>query len=137
MPLRRRNVSFIKTIPDPLHNVQRYADADGFVHNEGDVEVGGFPPYPIGYGAILPKAAECSNLLVPTCLSAAHIAYGSIRMEPVFMVLGQSAATAAVQAMESHTPPHAIGRKALHARLLSDKQVLEWKRGAGGTAEVR
>lgn len=116
------------------HNVQRYVDAEGFVHNEGDVEVGGFPPYPIGYGALLPKAGECSNLLVPTCLSATHIAYGSIRMEPVFMVLGQSAATAAVQAIASRTPLHGIDRKALNARLLADKQVLEWK--ARGAAEV-
>ncbi len=116
------------------HNVQRYVDADGFVRNEGDVEVGGFPPYPIGYGALLPKAGECSNLLVPTCLSATHIAYGSIRMEPVFMVLAQSAATAAVQAIESRTSLHGIDRKALTARLLTDKQVLEWK--ARGAAEV-
>ena len=82
------------------HNVQRYVDAEGHARNEGDVQVGGFPPYPISYRSIVPKAAECTNLLVPVCLSASHIAYGSIRMEPVFMVLGQSAATAAVQAIE-------------------------------------
>ena len=77
------------------HNVQRYVGPDGTVVNEGDVQVGGFSPYAISYRSIVPKKAECENLLVPVCLSASHIAYGSIRMEPVFMVLGQSAATAA------------------------------------------
>src|SRR6266566_8425004 len=77
------------------HNCRRIVK-NGNVENEGDVQVGGFPPYPISYRAIVPKAAECENLLVPICLSATHIAYGSIRMEPVFMILGQSAATAAV-----------------------------------------
>src|ERR1700704_535483 len=82
------------------HNIQRYVTKDGHVLNEGDVQVGGFPPYPIAYRSLVPKAAECTNLLVPVCLSASHIAYGSIRMEPVFMVLGQSAATAAALAID-------------------------------------
>jgi ribulose 1,5-bisphosphate synthetase/thiazole synthase len=77
------------------HNCQRIV-VNGQVKNEGNVEVGGFGPYPIAYGSIVPKAAECTNLFVPVCLSATHIAYGSIRMEPVFMVLAQSSATAAV-----------------------------------------
>ena len=81
------------------HNTQRYVDAQGHARNEGDVQVGVAGPYPVSYRSIVPKAAECTNLLVPVCLSASHIAYGSIRMEPVFMVLGQSAATAAVQAV--------------------------------------
>ena len=108
------------------HNVQRYVDADGHARNEGDVQVGGFPPYPIGYRAIVPKAAECANLLVPVCLSATHIAYGSIRMEPVFMVLGQSAATAAVQAIEKNCDVQAIDYSLLREQLLKDKQVLAW-----------
>ncbi|MEZ6082072.1 MAG: FAD-dependent oxidoreductase [Pirellulaceae bacterium] len=61
-----------------------------------------FSPYGIAYGALSPKSSECENLLVPVCLNASHIAFGSIRMEPVFMVLGQSAATAAMQAIETN-----------------------------------
>jgi hypothetical protein len=70
------------------------------VKNEGNVEIGGGLPYPISYRSITPKREQCTNLLVPVCMSASHIAYGSIRMEPVFMVLGQSAAVAASLAME-------------------------------------
>jgi hypothetical protein len=108
------------------HNVQRYVDERGFARNEGDVQVGGFSPYPIAYRSIVPKPAECSNLLVPVCLSASHIAYGSIRMEPVFMVLGQSAATAAAQAIDAKVPVQNLDTKALQARLLADGQILEW-----------
>ncbi len=80
------------------HNCERIV-VNGMVKNEGDVQIGGFPPYPISYRSITPKKSECDNLLVPVCLSASHIAYGSIRMEPVFMVLGQSSAIAAVLAI--------------------------------------
>ncbi|HWB93715.1 MAG TPA: FAD-dependent oxidoreductase [Puia sp.] len=83
------------------HNCQRIV-VNGMVKNEGDVQIGGFPPYPISYRAIVPKRNDCSNLLVPVCLSASHIAYGSIRMEPVFMELGQSAAIAAGLAIDNH-----------------------------------
>ncbi|MFT5886070.1 MAG: hypothetical protein ACI9IP_002534, partial [Arcticibacterium sp.] len=75
------------------HNAQRYVTVEGNVQNEGDVGVRPDRPYAIDYGAIVPKETECSNLLVPVCLSSTHIALGSIRMEPVFMILGQSAAT--------------------------------------------
>lgn len=108
------------------HNTQRYVDENGHAKNEGDVQVRGFPPYPISYRAIVPKASECSNLLVPVCLSASHIAFGSIRMEPVFMVLGQSAATAAAQAIDQNKPVQKIDGEALRKRLLEDGQVLEW-----------
>ncbi|RYY25941.1 MAG: FAD-dependent oxidoreductase [Chitinophagaceae bacterium] len=84
------------------HNCQRLV-VNGMVKNEGNVEIGGFGPYPIAYGSIIPKETECTNLFVPICLSASHIAYGSIRMEPVFMVLAQSAAVAAVQAIDAKT----------------------------------
>jgi hypothetical protein len=94
------------------HNCQRMV-VNGMVKNEGDVQVGGFGPYPVSYRAILPKAAECSNLLVPVCLSASHIAYGSIRMEPVFMALAQSAATAAVTALNNRLPLHQVNTVAL------------------------
>jgi len=106
------------------HNTQRYVNADGFVRNEGNVEVGGFPPYPISYRALVPKRAECENLLVPVCLSASHIAYGSIRMEPVFMVLGQSAATAAALAIDARVPVQSVDYRKLAARLAADRQVL-------------
>ena len=108
------------------HNVQRYVGEDGFVHNEGDVQVGGFSPYPIDYGAILPQRIQCGNLLVPVCLSATHMAFGSIRMEPVFMVLGQSAATAAMHAVQQNTSLHEIDFQKLQNKLTDDGQVLVW-----------
>jgi len=106
------------------HNVQRYVTAAGHVRNEGDVEVNPGGPYLISYRAIRPKPGQCPNLLVPVCLSSSHIAYGSIRMEPVFMILGQSAATAAVQALEAGRPVQDIDYPKLRARLERDGQVL-------------
>jgi hypothetical protein len=108
------------------HNCRRLIK-DGHVENEGDVQVGGFPPYRISYRAIIPKAAECENLLVPVCLSASHISYGSIRMEPVFMILGQSAASAAVLAMKKGDSLQKVDYRELKERLLSDKQILTWE----------
>jgi hypothetical protein len=107
------------------HNCQRLAK-QGRAENEGDVQVGGFPPYPIAYRAIVPRAGECENLLVPVCLSATHIAYGSIRMEPVFMILGQSAATAAALALDTKQPLQRLDYPKLRARLLADRQILQW-----------
>jgi hypothetical protein len=106
------------------HNCLRYVTPEGSVQNEGDVQVGGFKPYPISYRSIVPKAEECSNLLVPVCLSSSHISYGSIRMEPVFMILGQSAATAATIAIDANASVQDIDYETLQAKLLADGQVL-------------
>lgn len=108
------------------HHVQRYVDKNGSVRNEGDVQVKS-RPYPISYRSIRPKAAECENLLVPVCMSASHIAYGSIRMEPVFMVLGQSAATAAVFAIEERKPVQEVDYTKLKTRLEADRQTLDFE----------
>lgn len=108
------------------HNVQRYITKEGFVRNEGDIQIG-TRPYPISYRSITPKAGECSNLLIPICLSASHIAYGSIRMEPVFMVMGQSAGTAAVIAIETGRDLQQIDYAKLKERLLADGQVLDFE----------
>ena len=104
------------------HNCQRYITADGFVQNEGDVGVGTKGPYRISYGSIVPKLNECRNLLVPVCVSSSHIAFGSIRMEPVFMILGQSAATAAALAIDEGVAVQEIDYAPLRARLLADGQ---------------
>lgn len=125
-------------VPDPVgmgsygmdsHNIQRYVaiDEDGraVVRNEGDVQVPTGGAYPIGYRALLPKKEECSNLLVPVCVSCSHIAYGSIRMEPVFMILGQSAAAAAVLSIDAGVDPADLSYESLERRLRQDGQVLE------------
>ncbi len=101
------------------HNIQRLV-VNGMVRNEGNVEEPVPSPFPIAYRSIIPKAAECKNLLVPVALSASHIAYGSIRMEPVFMVLGQSAAVAAVLAIDKKQPVQQVDVKALKASLKAD-----------------
>jgi len=98
------------------HNAERLV-VNGLVKNEGDVQIGGFGPYPISYRSITPKADECTNLLVPVCLSASHIAYGSIRMEPVFMMLGQSAAVAACMAIDGKCAVQQINVQKLQAEL--------------------
>jgi hypothetical protein len=106
------------------HHVQRYV-VNGHARNEGDVQVGGFRPYPISYRSMVPREGQCENLFVPVCLSASHIAYGSIRMEPVFMVLGQSAATAASLAIDSGSTVQRVDYAELRNRLLADEQILE------------
>jgi hypothetical protein len=107
------------------HNVQRYVTVEGFVQNEGDIGVSTQGPYQIAYGSIVPPAGQCENLLVPVCLSSSHIAFGTIRMEPVFMILGQSAATAAALALDGNVPVQSLDYQQLRARLLADGQVLE------------
>lgn len=120
--------------PDPIgmgsynmdsHNVQRYVDERGFARNEGDIQINPGGPYQISYRAIVPPEDQATNLLVPVCLSSSHIAYGSIRMEPVFMILGQSAATAASMAIDDRSSVQFVDYEALRGRLLADGQVLE------------
>ena len=108
------------------HNVQRYVSSDGYVRNEGDIQVSPGGPYRISYRALRPKASECTNLLVPAALSSSHIAYGSIRMEPVFMILGQSAATAACLSIDAGITVQALDYAKLRERLIADGQVLEY-----------
>lgn len=107
------------------HNCERIV-VDGKVRNEGDVQIGPPRPYPISYRSIVPKEPECANLFVPVALSCTHIAYGSIRMEPVFMVLGQSAGTAAAMAIDENISVQKVDYAKLKERLIADKQKLAW-----------
>lgn len=111
------------------HNVQRHIVTDekgkAHVRTEGDVQVHPGAPYPIDYGAIIPKKQECENLLVPVAVSASHIAFGSIRMEPVFMILGQSATTAAILALDRNQAVQDLSYQSLKEQLLADGQVLQ------------
>ena len=119
--------------PDPVgmgsygidsHNIQRYITPEGYVQNEGDIGVSTNGPYQIAYGALVPRKGQADNLFVPVCVSSTHIAFGSIRMEPVFMILGQSAATAAVLAMDGKMAAQDVPYARLRNRLMQDKQVL-------------
>ncbi len=122
-----------KAVPGPVgmgsytldsHNAQRYVTPEGFAQNEGDIGVK-CPPYAIAYSSLVPKEGECQNLLVPVCVSSSHIAFGSIRMEPVFMILGQSAATAAALAIDGDLSVQQVPYEKLREQLLKDGQVLE------------
>lgn len=129
-----------REVPEPVgmgsytvdsHNVQRYVKPDGFVQNEGDIGVKTPQPYSVSYRSLIPKREECENLLVPVCVSSSHIAYGSIRMEPVFMILGQSAATAAAIAIDDKISVQEVDYKKLEEQLHRDKQRLTLKDSAG------
>lgn len=122
-----------RPVPSPIgmgsytmdsHNVQRYVTAEGFVQNEGDLGVHPHDPYQISYGSIVPQKEECTNLFVPVAVSSSHIAYGSIRMEPVFMILGQSAATAACISIDEEIDVQSVQYEKLKELLLSKGQVL-------------
>lgn len=113
----------LATYPMDIHAVRRVFH-EGKLYNEGFGEGSG-KPAPVGYGAIVPKASECENLFVTFALSASHAAFGSIRMEPVFMVTSQSAATAAVLAIDDGVPVQAVDYAKLKTRLLADKQILD------------
>ena len=107
------------------HPAQRYVDVNGFVKNEGNVEAHVSAPFPISYKSIIPKKSEATNLFIPVCLSSSHIAYGSIRMEPVFMVLGQSAAIAASIAIDKNVQIQEVSYPELRAALIKNQQILK------------
>ena len=122
-----------REVPEPVgmgsytvdsHNVQRYVKPDGYVQNEGDIGVSTATPYSISYRSLIPRKEECQNLLVPICVSSSHIAYGSIRMEPVFMILGQSAATAASLAIDEEVSVQEVPYEKLRQQLERDDQRL-------------
>lgn len=122
-----------KVVPRPVgmgsyhldsHNAQRIVGPNGYVQNEGDIGVKPKEPYRISYGTIIPKKSDCTNLLVPVCVSSSHTAFGSIRMEPVFMILGQSAATAAAMAIDEKSAVQDLTFEVLEQRLKQDGQVL-------------
>jgi hypothetical protein len=108
------------------HNVQRYVTTAGYLQNEGDIGVAAPKPYQISLGSILPEKDECRNLLVPVCVSCSHIAFGSIRMEPVFMILGQSAGTVASLALKNKKDVHDLTYAEIRKQLVADGQILEF-----------
>ncbi|NLN31586.1 MAG: FAD-dependent oxidoreductase [Bacteroidales bacterium] len=108
------------------HHTQRYVTPEGWVQNEGDIGVHAPRPYQIALGSLLPKQEECSNLIVPVCVSCSHIAFGSIRMEPVFMILGQSAGTIASMAIDRNKDIHDLSYNEIREKLLSNGQILEY-----------
>ena len=105
------------------HHVERVMH-NGQIANEGGFEKGIKSSYPVSYRSIVPKRSECSNLFVPVALSSSHVAFGSIRMEPVFMVLGQSAATAAAQAIDDGCAVQDVDYAKLSKTLEKDGQIL-------------
>ncbi|SHO62509.1 FAD-dependent oxidoreductase [Algoriphagus zhangzhouensis] len=132
--MTEHDVLGVKEVPQPVgmgsysldsHNTQRFVTPGGFVQNEGDIGVHPKQPYSISYGTLIPKKDEVSNLLVPVCVSSSHTAFGSIRMEPVFMILGQSAAAAASLSIDQKIAVQDLEYEALRKVLLEEKQVLE------------
>lgn len=132
--MTQKHCEGIEVVPDAVgmaaygmdsHHTQRFVNSHGNVSNEGNVEAHVKGPYPISYQSIVPKKTECSNLIVPVCVSATHIAFGSIRMEPVFMVLGQSAATIASLAIDESMAVQDLNYDKLRQQLLEQKQVLK------------
>lgn len=108
------------------HNIQRYVTPEGFVQNEGDFGVPTDSPYQIDLGSIIPKKEDCLNLLVPVCVSCTHIAFGSIRMEPVFMILGQSAGTIASMAIDKKVNITDLTYDEIKSQLEKDGQILKY-----------
>ncbi|MGH9619067.1 MAG: FAD-dependent oxidoreductase [Bryobacteraceae bacterium] len=107
------------------HNSQRYVQADGTVQNEGDTEVPAIP-YQISYRVLLPKSGECGNLLVPVCTSATHVGYGTLRLEPVYMIMGEAAGVAAAMAIDGHSSVQKIDTGKLAGKLQGQGAVMTW-----------
>lgn len=110
------------------HDVKYFASAEGFLVTDGGLYGKVEEPYPVSYQAIVPSRSECENLLVPVCLSASHAAYGSIRVEPTYMILGQSAATAACLAIKHNVAVQDVPYHVLRKHLLADGQILDWSK---------
>ena len=115
----------LASYPLDSHGVTLYVDETGLLHRERGFIVGGVTPFPISYRSLRPKAGECENLLVVSCLSASHAAYGSVRMEPVFMMVGHAAGAAANIAIEKGVSVQNVPYAALREVLLKEKQILE------------
>jgi hypothetical protein len=129
--MTQKNCEGIEIVEDPVgmaaygmdsHHVNRYINSRGYVSNEGNVEAPVNAPFPISYRSIVPKKEECNNLIVPVCLGATHIAFGSIRMEPVFMILGQSSALIACLAIDGDMAVQDLDYKTLKNELIRQGQ---------------
>ena len=118
------------------HNVQRYVTPEGYVQNEGDIGVSTHGPYQIALGAIQPKPDQATNLIVPVAVSSSHIAFGSIRMEPVFMILGQSAGALAVLAIDRQSSVQEVPYDVLKKRLVEAGQILEYESASNRTLTI-
>ena len=130
----QRDLETELTKPDPIgmgsyntdsHNVQRYVDEKGNAQNEGDVEVPTIP-FQIPYRVLLPRRSQCSNLLVPVCTSASHIGYGALRLEPVYMIMGEAAGVAATMAADKHQAVQSVDPGSLAKELVKRGAVMKW-----------